>query len=64
MNIVNKQLFLALNHLIKQRAATFSKRSYYEILELKPNFSQKDLRKQFLAKGIDDLKQQECIIRI
>lgn len=32
-------------------AASNSKRSYYDILELQPNFTQKELRKNYLAKG-------------
>ncbi len=32
-------------------ASSASKRSYYDILELQPQFTQKQLRKQFLEKG-------------
>ena len=36
-------------------AASNSKRSYYDILELQPNFTQKELRKSYLTKGKDGL---------
>jgi hypothetical protein len=44
--------------------ANAAKRSYYDILELKPNFMQKELRKHFLMKGKVVLKQQESSIPI
>lgn len=48
-----------INHLTRANlyyfAVTNSKRSYYDILELQPNFTQKELRKSYLAKGKDSV---------
>lgn len=57
-----------INHLTRANlysfAASNSKRSYYDILELQPNFTQKELRKSYLAKGKDSVNQPGSIIRI
>lgn len=56
MNITKIISSLAINRSAQYRFASFFKeksiaRSYYEILEVKPNASEKEIKKNFLKKG-------------